>query len=131
MALPHRRAAGLGQALRLDRRLADVVHAAGVAVVAVLDDGHVDIEQVAALEHPLVGNAVADHVVDRGADGLREAAVAHIGRDRLLDLDDVVVADPVQLIGGDPGDHVLADHVQHVGGQAARKRAIWPVLPGS
>jgi hypothetical protein len=28
------------------------------------------------------------------------------------------VAEPVELLGADPGHHVLADHVEHVGGQA-------------
>ncbi len=95
--VPHGLAAGFGQPLRLHRGLADVVHAAGVAVIAILDDGDVDIEDVAGLEHPVVRNAVANHVVRRGADGLGEAPVADVGRYRLLGLDDEVVADPVQF----------------------------------
>ena len=52
--------------------LADEVHAAGVAVEAVLDDRDVDVDDVAGLQALVVRDAVADHVVDRGADGLRE-----------------------------------------------------------
>ena len=83
-AAPHGLVAGLGQALaRSTGGLADEVHAAGVAVEAVADHRDVDIDDVAGLQAPLVRDAVADHVVDRGADGLREAPVVEIGRDRL------------------------------------------------
>jgi hypothetical protein len=92
------------QAAGHHRRGADEVHAAGVAVPAVLDDGDVDIDDVAILEHlPFAGDAVADDVVDRGAHGLREAAVADVGRNGALHVHDVVVADAVQFLGGDTG----------------------------
>ena len=78
-AEPHALVGHLDQAPRLDARLADVEHAAGVAVVAVLDDGDVDVQDVARLEHPLARDAVADLVVDRGADRLSERAVARRG----------------------------------------------------
>ncbi|MNJ72496.1 hypothetical protein D3C77_691530 [compost metagenome] len=45
-------------------------------------------------------------VVERGGDGL-------------LNVDDIVVADAIQLLGGDPGLDVGLDHFQHLGGQAA------------
>src|SRR5690606_8298170 len=63
-----RLAGGLHQPARHHRRLADVVHAPGVAVPAVLDHGDVDVQDVAVLQHlALAGDAVADDVVDRGA----------------------------------------------------------------
>ncbi len=62
---------------------------------------------------------MADDIVHRGAHGLGEAAVADVGRDRLLHVDDVVVADAVQLGGGDAGLDVGSDDVEHFGGQAA------------
>ena len=49
-AAPHAFVGDLGQATRLDRRFADEEHAAGVAVIAVLDDGDVDVDYVAGLE---------------------------------------------------------------------------------
>ncbi|MNT32463.1 hypothetical protein D3C72_1683460 [compost metagenome] len=94
-------------------------HAAGVAVVAVLDDGDVDVQGVAILERLVVRDAVADHVVDRGADRLRVALVVERGRDGLLHVDDVVVADLVQLIGGDARLDMFGNHFQHIGGQFA------------
>jgi hypothetical protein len=119
----------LDQALRHHRRLAHRVHAAGVAVEAVLDDGDVDIDDVAVPEHlGRARDAVADDVVDRGADGLGEALVAEVGRDRLLLLDDVPVADAVQVVGRDPGLDVLAHDVQDLGRQAAGDPHLLQVL---
>jgi hypothetical protein len=100
------------------RGLADEEHAAGVAVVAVLDDGDVDIEDVAVLEPPVTGDAVADLVIDGGADGAGEALVVQRRRDGLLLVDDVVVAEAVQFLGGDARLHVGGDHFQDLGRQA-------------
>ena len=117
----HALAGGVHQPLGQHRGLAHVVHLAGVAVPAVLDDGDVDIKDVALFEHLfLVGNPVADHIIHRCAYRLREAPVAQAGGDGVLLVDDVVVADAVQFLGGDPGLDVLADHFQNFGGQAAR-----------
>src|SRR5690606_34135990 len=111
---------GLDQAPGHHRGLAHVVHTAGVAVPAVLDHGDIDVDDVAILEDlARTGDAVADDIVHRGADRGREAAVAHVGRDRVLDLDDVVVADPVQLGRGHAGLHVRGHDLEHFGGQAA------------
>ncbi len=71
------------------------------------------------LQLPVIGDPVADHVIDRGADGLGETPVIKVRRDGALDVDDVLVAPPVQLLGGDAGHHMGADHVEHFGGQAA------------
>ena len=95
-AAPHRLIGELAQALGGDRTFADDEHAAGVAVPAVLDDGDVDVDDVAVLQRPLVRDAVADLVVDRGADRLRVGHVARAGvvqrrRYGLLDVHDVVV----------------------------------------
>src|SRR5690606_14786161 len=119
-AAPHRLGRGLDQAPGHHRRGAGVVHAAGVAVPAVLDHGDVDVDDVAVLED-LGGarDAVADDVVDGDAGGLGVAPVADVGRDRVLHVDDVVVADAVQFLGAHPRLHVRGDHFQHLGGQAA------------
>ena len=53
----------------------DRVHAAGVAMPAVDNQRHVDIDDVAVAQRLWSWNAVADDVVDRGADRMREAAV--------------------------------------------------------
>src|SRR5688572_15600634 len=69
------------EAPRLYADVADQEHPAGVAVPAVEDDGDVDIDDVAVLQRPLAGDAVADDMVDRGAAAAREAAIAQSGGD--------------------------------------------------
>ena len=54
---------------------ADVVGLVQVAVEAAVVEGDVDVEDVAVLKGALVGDAVADYFVGRGADGLGEVAV--------------------------------------------------------
>ena len=51
--------------------------------------------------------------------GLGVAAVADIGRDGVLHVDDVVVADAVQFRRGRARLHMRGHHLQHFGGQAA------------
>ena len=72
-AAPHGLVAGLGEALRRHRGLADEVHAAGVAVKSIPDHRDVDVDDVAGLERLVVRDAVAYDMVYRGADGLRKA----------------------------------------------------------
>ena len=104
------------QSLGENAGLADEEHFAGVAVVAVFDDGDVDIDDVAIFQFFVTGNAVADLMIHRGADGFGEAVVVQWRRDRLLHIDGVIVADLVQLVGGDPGFDVFGDHSQLFGG---------------
>ncbi len=123
-AQPHALISDLRQALGQDRWLANEEHAAVVAVVAVLDDGDVEVDHVAVLEHLVARDAVADHVIDRGADGFRVRSIA--GRavvqrrwNRALHVEHVFVAEAIELAGGharfDEGRNV----VQHFGAQAA------------
>ena len=106
------------QPLGQDSRFADEEHAAGVTKPAVLDDGDVDIDDVAVLQFLVGWNTVADDMIERSANRLGIAAVADIGRNRLLHLDDVVMASPVQFIGRDARFDMVGDHAQHIGGQA-------------
>ena len=59
-AAPHRFETAFGQPLRLNRRLADEVHAAGVAVEAFLDDCDIDVDDVTVLQDALAGDAMND-----------------------------------------------------------------------
>src|SRR5690606_24213499 len=106
--------------------LADRVHAAGVAVPTVDDDRVVDVDDVAFLENLVARNAVADDVVDRGADGLFVALVAEAGGQAAVvegELADAVV----NLAGGDAGLDVLRDHVEGAGDEVPR---LAHALPG-
>ncbi|RMS02430.1 hypothetical protein ALP75_200820 [Pseudomonas syringae pv. actinidiae] len=105
-------------------------HSAGVAVVTVLDDRDVDVQRVAVLELPVAGDAVADHLIDRGADRLGKAFVVQRSRDRLLLVDDVVMADAVQFFGGDARLDMGRDHFQNFGGQAAGDAHLFNVFRG-
>ena len=54
--------------IRVRQRLvANVVRLVEIAVEATVVERHVNVEDVAILEHSLVGNAVANDFVDRGA----------------------------------------------------------------
>src|SRR3546814_9837785 len=75
-AQPHALVGDLGEPPRQDGGLADVVHAAGIAVPAILDDRDVDIEYVAVLEDFFARDAVAYLMIDRGADGAGEGRIA-------------------------------------------------------
>jgi hypothetical protein len=101
-----------------DGWITDEHHLAGVAVVAVLYDGDIDIQDVAGLELALARDAVTHLMIDRGADRLGKTLVIERRRGRLLHVDDVIVADTVEFCGGDARLHMRADHVQHVGRQA-------------
>src|SRR5690606_28455762 len=108
------------QAFTGNGRLAHKKHFAGVAMKAVFDDRHINVDDVAILKHFLIRrNAVADDMVDRGADRFGETLVIERGGDGLLHLSDVLVADAVELARGHAGFYVFADHLQHLGGQAA------------
>src|SRR5690606_27795129 len=106
------------QLARAGVEVSDRIHAAGVAVPAVDDDGVVDVDDVAGLENLVPRNAGADDVVDRGADGLLVALVAEAGGQAAVvegELADAVV----DLAGGDAGPDVFGDHVERLGDQTA------------
>ena len=88
-------------------------------MVAVLDHGDVDIDDVAVLELLVGRNAVADDVVDRGADRARKTAVIERRRHHALLVDHEIVADVVELLGGNAGLDMRLDHAQHIGRKAA------------
>src|SRR5205823_13040904 len=64
-AFPHALVGDVDEAACLDARLADVKHAAAVAVVAVLDHRDIDVQDVARLEDAIAGHAVTDLMVHR------------------------------------------------------------------
>lgn len=72
----HRGVGYVDQALGDGGDFADGKHTAGVAVETVFFDGEVDVDNVAFFERLVVGNAVADDVVDGGAAGFGVGRVA-------------------------------------------------------
>jgi hypothetical protein len=64
--------------------LADRIHAARIAMPSVQHIGHVDIDDIAFAQRLRIRNAVADDVVDRGADGFGIAAIIQRCRQRAV-----------------------------------------------
>ena len=87
---------------------ADLEHRAGVAVDAVLVGGDVDIDDVTVFERTVVRDAVANDLVNGSANGLGEAHVAQARRVGVV-RDAELVADAVELLGGDAGCDGRAD----------------------
>jgi hypothetical protein len=108
----------LNQLARLDRGLADQIHAAGVAVPAIDDHGHVNIDDIALVELLVAGDAVADNMVDRGAAAVRETAIAERRRDRSGG-ERLLPDHVVQRAGGHAGHDMRDKAVEYLGGQPA------------
>ena len=113
---------GVYQALGDGGDFADGKHAAGVAVEAVFFDGQVDVDDVAFFEGFVVGDAVADDVVDGCAAGFGVGRVAVVQRGGItaLNVDVIIVNEFVDFVGGDAGFDELADVVEGFGDEAAQ-----------
>jgi hypothetical protein len=109
----------LDQPPRLDRHVACQIHAAGIAMPAVEQRGHVDIEDVTLADDPVAGNAVADHAVERDAAAMRIAAIAQRGGHR-APVQRHLPHDVVERASGDAGLHMGHQRVQDFGSEAAR-----------
>ena len=83
----------------------------------ILDDGDIDIDDVAGPKLAIAGNAVAHDVVNRRADRLWEPAVIEWCRNGLLHINDVVMANPVEFARGDASADMGANHVEDIGSQ--------------
>jgi hypothetical protein len=97
---------------------ADRIHAAGIAVPMVEDERHIDIDDVAFAQRLFAGNAVADHVIDRGAGRLAVAAIHHRGRHGAVSQAELV-GQPVDALGRDAGLYLGHQHVEAPGRQPA------------
>ena len=113
-AAHHRLIRAVHEVLVLRRDLAREESGVGVAVHPVLVRSDVDVDNVALLDHRRVRDAVADDFVQRDAAGLGETAVAERGRVRAV-LDEVVVDNPVDLVGGLAGGDGRARQCKCVG----------------
>ena len=115
----------LGGALQLAGR----VHAAGIAMPAVEDEGHVDVDDVAFAQRLLVRDAVADDVVDGGAARLAVAAIVERGGQGAV-VQPEVEDEIVDRLGGDAGLHDVVERVEARGGEPARPCACPRSPPG-
>ncbi len=106
----------IDQALGAARDRADPEHPARVPVPAVEDQRHVDIDDVAFLQRLLARNAMADHVIDRGAGRLAVAAVHQRRRGRLV-VHAELEHQAVDLVSRDAGTDLVGQHIQTFRGQ--------------
>ncbi len=132
----HRLIGDLDETFGAARHLAHEIHAARIAVPAVEHKRHVDVDDVALAQRLVVGNAVADHVVDRGADRLAVAAIHQRRRQRAVIAREFEY-ELVELFGGDARPHLVDQKIEHFGDELARPahagKALRPVqldLPG-
>ena len=58
-------------------------------------------------------------VINRGTDGFREALVIQRGGDRILFVDDIVMAQSIEFIRCNTGFYVRPYHLQDLAGQTA------------
>ena len=123
-AVPHGFERDVGKTPRLYRRFTGEIHAAGVAMIAVLDDRDVDVDDVTRLQHLVARHAVAHLMVDRRANGFR---VGRVSRRRVVEwrgngalhVHHVLMAQPVQFAGADAWLHMRRNEIEHLTGQAA------------
>ena len=111
----------LEQALGGAGDLAHRIHAARIAVPAIDDERHVDIEDVALLQRARARDAVADHVVERGADRFGEAAIIERGGDGAV-VHGELEHEPVERLGGHAGPHLIDEEIEHLGHEPAGLR---------
>ena len=108
----------LHQAPRQHTGGSDEKHAAGVAEPAILDDGNIDVDDVALFQNLLGrGDAMANHLVDGREDGFWVTLIPHIGWDDTLDIHDVLVTDTVERFRADSRHDVGLDHAKDLSGQ--------------
>ena len=113
--------AAFEQPLHVGGDLADRERVSRVGDEAVECDAHVHREDVALLERAQARNPVHDHVVRRGADRGRVAAVA-LERRHATPRADELVRERVELLGGHARARALAEQGEHVRDDLARAR---------
>ena len=87
----------------------------GIAVHSVKVGGDVKIQNVAVLKHRRIGNAVADHLIQRGAYRLRVAAVVHGGGVGAV-ITNILMNQHINLVGCCPRDGNLRRFHNGTGG---------------
>jgi hypothetical protein len=117
-AAHHRLVRPLDQQPRLLVHLAGAERGVRIPVHASDEPGDVHVDDVAAGDQGVVGDAVADHLVQRGAQRLRVTAVAERGRVGAV-ADQEIVPDLVQVVRGDAWSDVPAHFLQCLRGDLA------------
>ena len=122
---PHRFIGHLAQSLALDTGFADEVHAAGIAVISVLDNGNIDVDDITGFEPFVSRHTVTNLVVDGCANGFRVRRIAGRGiierrGNGILHVHHVIVAQLVELIRCDSWLDKRCNVIQHFRCKSAR-----------
>ena len=105
--------ADLGQSLRQDAGVSHEKGLAGIAMIAVLDERNVDVNNVAIFQDLFIAwDTVADHVINRGADRFWKPLVVERRWNGCLFVDCVIMTDTIEFAGADPRSDVFAHHFQ-------------------
>src|SRR6056300_101664 len=111
--------------------LTNKVHPAGIAVIAVLDYGNVNIDDISFLKNFTVRrNAVAYDLVDRCADRFWETFVIQWRGNSLLLFDDMFVADSIEFGCGHAGNDMRLNHFEYFSGKLASDAHLFNFLRG-
>jgi hypothetical protein len=113
-----RLAGHLGDVAGFGARRADVERGRRVAVEALVEGRHVDVDDVAVAQDLFPGDAVADHVVHGRAHALREAPVFQRGGVGTA-LHRVLVHDVVDVVGRHARSELFTHEEQGLGGHLA------------
>ena len=90
------------------------IHPAGIAVPAIHDHRHIDVQNIAIGQNFRAGDAMADHMIDRNARGMLITLVSDRGRHRTAPRN--LFADEIVDQGRrDPGPHHGANLIQNLG----------------
>ena len=60
--------------------LANHKHARSIGIIAVVNSGYINVNNIAAFKHRFIGNTVANLVINRSADAFRKAVKTEAGR---------------------------------------------------
>lgn len=115
------------QLFGLHADIADVIHARGVAVPSIQNNGDVDIYYVAVHQFFVGGNAVAYDMVDGRADGFGKAFVIK-GRGDRAALFDKFAAEFIQFFGRHANLDKGRDVIEGFGGQPSRRAHAIEIL---
>ena len=88
-------------------------------MIAILDDGDVDIDNIAAFQLFIAGDTMTYLLIDGCTDGFGVTPVIERRRDSLLDINDIVMTDAIQLFGADADHDMRGYHLQHFSSQPA------------
>ncbi len=103
----------LDELLRLQRHIANKEHAAGIAMPAIDNHRHIDVDDIAVLQLSRRRNAVADDVIDADAQAVAEAAIEDRRRIMTGGADEFI-GQAIEIERHHIGNDMRRQHVEHL-----------------